>query len=43
MFGHLETAREALSKLEDQLIADMEWQVAEDLEEEKPTEKEPQE
>ncbi len=43
VFGHLETAREALSKLEDQLIADMQRRVAEDPEEEKPTEKEPQE
>ena len=32
VFGHLETAREVLVKLEDQLIADMERRVAERLE-----------
>ena len=37
VFGHLDTAREVLGKLEDQLIADMERRVAEHLEEKKPT------
>ena len=43
VFGHLETAREVLVKLENQLIADMERRVAERLKEQKSTEKEPQE
>ena len=43
VFGHLETAREVLVKLEDELIADMDRRVAEDLDQKKPTEKEPQE
>ena len=43
VFGHLDTAREVLGKLEDQLIADMERRVAERLKEEKLTKKEPQE
>jgi transcriptional regulator with XRE-family HTH domain len=43
VFSHLESAREALGKLEDQLIADMERQVVEGLKETKPTKKEPPE
>ena len=42
VFGHLDTAREVLGKLEDQLIADMDRQVAESLKQEKLTKKEPQ-
>ena len=43
VFGHMETAREALVKLEDQLIADMERRVGEEVDREKPTEEESQE